>query len=313
MTAKKPKVSIVVLTWNQLEMTKNQLKDLSKIDTKGIDVETILMDNGSTDGTEEALSNYKMSNMSFKFIQTGSNLGFAGGNNPGMKDAIKRGADYLILMNNDLILSKDIVTKLVSIAKKDKSIGLLSPKMYFAKGYEFHKDRYKKSELGNVFWYAGGIIDRDNVYSSHRGVDEVDKGQYEKEEDTDIANGACVLVSKELIKKIGYMNASFFLYWEDSDYSERARKAGFRVVYTPKTKLWHMISASTGGSGSPTNDYFLTRNRLVFGFRYLSLRTKFALVRDSVRMMFKGRKWQKKGVVDFFTLQKGKGSWGRRK
>jgi len=313
MTAKKPKVSIVVLTFNALKMTKNQLKDLSSVDVKGLDVETILVDNGSSDRAEEALSNYKLPNMSFKFIQTGANLGVAGGNNPGMKDAIKRSADYVILMNNDLILSKDILTKLVSIAKKDDSIGLLSPKMYFAKGYEFHKDRYKKSELGNVFWYAGGIIDRGNVYSTHRGVDEVDVGQYERQEDTDIANGACVLVTRKLIEKIGYLNASLFLYWEDSDYSERARRAGFRVVYTPKTKLWHMISSSTGGSGSTTNDYFLTRNRLAFGFKYLSFRTKFALIRDSVRMMFKGRKWQKKGVVDFFLFQKGKGSWGRRK
>lgn len=313
MTSKKPKVSIVVLTWNQLKMTKNQLKDLSKIDTKGIDAETVLVDNGSNDGTEKALSNYKMPNMSFKFIQTGDNLGFAGGNNPGMKDAIKRGADYVVLMNNDLILSKDILTKLVEVSKRDESIGLLSPKMYFAKGYEFHKDRYKKSEIGSVFWYAGGIIDRDNVYSSHRGVDEVDKGQYDKEIDTDFASGACVLVTRELINKIGYMDASFFLYWEDSDYSEKARRAGFRVVYTPEAKIWHMTSVSTGGSGSPSNDYFLTRNRLIFGFRYLRLRTKIALVKDSIRTLFKGKKWQKKGVIDFFTFQKGKGSWGRRK
>ena len=313
MTTKKPKVSIIVLTWNGYEMTKNQLENMAKLETKGLDVETILADNGSTDGTIEKLTNFKLPNMKYKLIPAGDNLGFAGGNNPSMKDAIKRGADYVILMNNDLILPKDIVTKLVSVAKNDKSIGLLSPKMYFAKGYEFHKDRYKKSELGKVFWYAGGIIDRDNVYSTHRGVDEVDKGQYDKQIDTDFANGACVLVTRELIKKIGYMDEKFFLYWEDSDYSEKARKAGFRVVYTPKTMLWHMISASTGGSGSPSNDYFLIRNRLVFGFRYLNFRTKLALIRDSIRLLFIGRKWQKKGVIDFFTLQKGKGSWGRRK
>src|SRR3989339_1540370 len=102
-----PKVSIVILTWNALKMTKDQLKDVSKLDTKGLIAETIIVDNGSTDETIEELSKYTLSNMGYKFIETGSNKGFAGGNNYGIKDAIKRGADYVILMNNDLILSED--------------------------------------------------------------------------------------------------------------------------------------------------------------------------------------------------------------
>jgi hypothetical protein len=308
-----PKVSIVILTWNALKMTKDQLKDVSKLDTKGLVAETIIVDNGSTDGTIEELSKYTLSNMGYKFIETGSNKGFAGGNNYGIKDAIKHGADYVILMNNDLILSEDILIKIVSLAEKDKKIGLISPKMYFASGFEFHKDRYKENEKGKVIWYAGGILDRNNVYSSHRGVDEVDKGQYEKIEDTDFANGACMLITKEVVKKIGTMDETFFLYWEDADYSEQVKKAGFRVVYTPETKLWHMVSASTGNSGSPSNDYFLIRNRLIFGSRYSNLRTKFALLRDSARLLFTGREWQKKGVIDYYLHRFGSGRWLNRK
>ncbi len=310
---KAPKVSIVILTWNAYKMTAQQLVDVSKLDTSGIIAETIIVDNGSTDETIEKLSKYKLPNMGYKFIETGKNLGFAGGNNIGMRDAIKRGAEYIILMNNDLILSKDILTKMVSLAESDKTIGTIAPKMYFAKGYEFHKDRYKKSELGNVIWYAGGIIDRKNVYSFHRGVDEVDLGQYDTISDTDYTNGACVLITKEVIKKVGYMDESFFLYWEDADYSEQIRRAGLRVVYTPETKLWHMVSVATGGSGSPSNDYFIVRNRLIFGFRYSPLRTKFALFRDSVRMLFTGREWQKKGVIDFYLGRWKSGRWLKRK
>lgn len=310
--ARKPKVSIIILTWNQKKLTHEQMKGVAKLETKGLDTECILCDNGSTDGTEESFKDYKLPNMGFHFLQNGKNLGFAAGNNPGIKYSMENGADYIILMNNDLILVKDLLIKLVKVAQKGKKIGLVSPKMYFAKGYEFHKNRYKKSELGKVIWYAGGIIDRDNVYSSHKGVDEVDVGQYDKQEETDLANGAVVLITKEVVEKIGLMDESFFLYWEDADYSEKARRAGFKVVYTPETHVWHMVSSGTGGSGSPSNDYFLVRNRLIFGLRYSPLRTKIALLRDSLRMLFIGRQWQKRGVIDFFFGRWGKGRWGKK-
>jgi len=305
----KPKVSIIILTTNALAMTKEQLLDVARLETSGMEVECIIVDNGSGDGTEESIKNYKLPNMAYKFIQSGANLGFAGGNNVGIEDAVKRGFDYIILMNNDLILPKDIVVKLVDFMDKNPEVGLASPKMYFAKGYEFHKDRYKETEKGKVFWYAGGNIDKENVYTNHRGVDEIDHGQYDRIEETDVANGACVIIRREVFKKIGLLDASFFLYWEDADFSERAKRAGYKVMYFPKTCMWHKVSASTGGSGSPTNDYFLTRNRFFYAMRYSSFRTKFAVFRDTVRLVFFGRTWQKKGALDALFGIKGMGAW----
>lgn len=312
MTRKTPSVSIIILTTNALAMTKEQLLDVAKLDVKGLNTECLVVDNGSKDGTEEAIKNYKLPNMKYKFIQSGANLGFAGGNNVGIKDALRRNFDYIILMNNDLILPKDIVTKLVGYMEKSPEVGIASPKMYFAKGYEFHKDRYKESEKGKVFWYAGGIIDKDNVYTTHRGVDEVDRGQYNGIEETDVANGACVIIRKQVFKKIGLLDHSFFLYWEDADFSERAKRAGFKVMYYPETCMWHKVSASTGGSGSPTNDYFLTRNRFFYSMRYSSLRTKFAVLRDTIRIIFIGRTWQKWGAFDALIGRKGMGQWAKR-
>ena len=312
MLKKTPSVSIIILTTNALNMTKEQLVDIAKLDVDGLDAECLVVDNGSKDGTEDAIKNYKLPNMKYKFIQSGANLGFAGGNNVGIKDALKRGIDYIILMNNDLILPKDIVKKLVGYMENNSDVGIASPKMYFAKGYEFHKDRYKESDKGKVIWYAGGIIDRKNVYSLHRGVDEIDHGQYDKIEETDFANGAVVIVRRELFEKVGLLDDSFFLYWEDADFSEGVRRAGFKVMYFPKTKMWHKVSASTGGSGSPTNDYFLTRNRFYYSMRYSPLRTKFAVLRDTIRLIFTGRIWQKWGAIDAILGRKGMGQWAKR-
>lgn len=312
MTKRTPRVCIIILTTNALAMTKEQLLNMSKLDTKGLNAECLVVDNGSSDGTEEAIKNYRLSNMEYRFVQNGTNLGFAGGNNIGIRDAAKRGFNYIILMNNDLLLSKDIVVKLVNYMNKNPSVGIASPKMYFAKGYEFHKDRYKDSEKGNVFWYAGGLIHRANVYTSHRGVDEVDIGQYNKTEETDVANGACMIIRTEVVKKIGLLDASFFLYWEDADYSERVKRAGYKVMYFPETCLWHKVSASTGGSGSTTNDYFLTRNRFYYSMRYSSAVTKFAVLRDTIKLLFIGRLWQKWGAFDALLGRKGMGQWAKR-
>lgn len=306
-----PRLSIVVLNWNRLDDTSEVLKDLSRVETFGFRGEVIVVDNGSTDGSQDKLPSYKLPNMNYRFIETGANLGFAGGNNVGMKDAVRRGADYLILLNNDVILPKEIFVKLVKIAEKDKKVGLLSPKMYFAEGFEFHKAWYKKNELGKVFWYAGGVIDWDNIYTSHRGVDEVDRGQYDKEEETDVANGACVLIRRAVVKKIGYLREKYFLYWEDADYSERAKRAGWKVVYTPATHLWHKVAQSSG-IGSNLNDYFLTRNRLDFGMRYARFRTKLALIKESIGLLLNGREWQKIGTRDYYLGVSGKGSWGKK-
>ncbi len=291
-------------------MTQEELQNVALLETKGLKVECVVVDNGSTDDTQEKLKNYQLPNMGYKFIKTNANLGYAGGNNYGLKHSLGEKFDYTVLLNNDVILPKDILTKLISIAEKDLKIGLLAPKMYFAEGYEFHKDRYKKEDLGKVIWYAGGFIDWDNVYSIHRGVDEVDRGQYDQEEIVDAANGACLVIRNKVIADIGFLRDKYFMYWEDTEYCVRAKKAGWKVVYTPETCLWHKVSSSSA-IGSNLNDYFLTRNRLDFGLRYAPLKTKISLIKESLRLLVKGRHWQKIGVRDFYLGRWAKGSWGK--
>ena len=104
-----------------------------------------------------------------------------------------------------------------------------------------------------------------------------------------------------MIKDIGLLDENYFLYYEDNDYSMRAKKSGYRLVYQPKSIIWHKNAGSTGGSGSKLQDYYITRNRLLFGNRYASIRSKIALNREAMRLLISGRDMQKKGVKDYFA------------
>lgn len=305
----KTRVSIIILGVNSLDLIKSELSDLLKLKTNNLQVGCIIVDNGSTDGTAEYAKSIKLPNMSFEYIYNNSNLGFAEGNNIGIIKALENNSEYVLLLNNDMIVPNDLLIKLVGFMDKNQNVGLVSPKIYFAKGYEFHKGRYKKSELGKVIWYAGGKIDWNNIYTSHIGVDEVDKGQYDKILQTEIANGACVLIRKQVFEKIGLLDKGLFLYWEDTDFCQRAIRNGFGVYYLPTAHIWHKVSASAGGSGSKSNDYFLIRNRYFFAIRYARFRTKVAVIKDTLRLLFVGYGWQKLGALHALLGKKGAGPW----
>lgn len=308
-THTKTKVTIVVLTINSLKMVKEELSNISKLETTGLNVLCVVVDNGSTDGTEKELKNYQFRNIKYKYIQTGKNLGFAGGNNIGIKYALGNGSDYILILNDDMILPNNLLTKLVGFLVNNPKVGIVSPKIYFAKGHEFHKDRYNENQKGKVIWYAGGKIDWDNIYTSHIGVDEDDVGQFDDKYETELASGSCMLARREVFERVGYLDEDFYLYWEDADLSQRSKKEGFKIYYDPEIAVWHKVSVSAGGSGSKSNDYFLTRNRYYFAMKYAKPRTKFAVLKDTIKLAFTGREWQKIGAKDALMGKKGAGPW----
>ena len=110
-----------------------------------------------------------------------------------------------------------------------------------------------------------------------------------------------ILTSKEVLKKVGLFNEKYFAYLEDVELCMRVKNAGYKLMYVGSTSIWHKTSQSTGGSGSAFHDYFLTRNRLIFGLKFAPLRTKIALIKESVKLYFLGRSFQKLGVYDFIA------------
>ncbi|MDP2585872.1 MAG: glycosyltransferase family 2 protein [Candidatus Levybacteria bacterium] len=304
-------IAISLLNFNGKQNTLDCLKSLENIRKDNFESSIIVVDNASTDGSVGKIKQYMSSGKhdAIKIIENKKNLGFSGGHNVAIKYALESGADYVLILNNDTYVDENFIEELFGVAEKERNVVMLVPKIYFAPGSEYHKNRYTKKDEGKVLWYAGGEMDWNNVIGHHKGVDEVDEGQFDKIEETEIATGCCMLVKKQVFEKIGNFDDKYFLYYEDADLTMRAKKKDINVVYVPKSVIWHKNAGSAGGSGSVLQDYYITRNRLLFGFKYAPIRSKLALFRESLSLLLGGRQWQRQGVIDFYLGKFGKGSY----
>lgn len=295
----------LIVNFNGGKDTIDCIASLKKMKTAGHKLHVLVVDNASHDNS---VIEIKRQYPELTIIENKENRGFAGGINTGISYILSTESACVLLINNDTFVDENLLVELLKEAE-NKKCGIASPKIYFAKGSEYHKERYKKEELGRVIWYAGGIMDFANVLGHHRGVDEVDNGQYDTATSIDFASGCCMLIKREIFDAIGIFDDRYFLYYEDSDFSERAKKAGFQVFYVPKAAMWHKNAGSAGGSGSALQDYYITRNRLLFGMTYAPIRSRIALVKESIQLLYRGRKWQRVGVRDFYLGKLGKGSY----
>jgi len=305
-----PKINIGIVTvnWKQEGNTIEFVDSLKKLKLpKWTRLHKIIIDN-------ESKGKLKRSNLGkssqINIVEVKENLGFAGGYNIGIKEALKKGCQFILLINNDtLIGDPDLLLKFLQVFKKHKKVGAITSKIYFAKGYEFHKSRYHQNEKGKIIWYAGGFIDWKNVFSTHRGIDEVDHGNYNETEETKFISGCLMFIPTKVFKKVGLLNESLFAYFEDADFCLRIIASGLKLIYVGDTFIWHKVAQSSGGSGSNICDYYITRNRLVFGLKYAPLKTKILLLKEAGKIILWGRRYQKLGVKDFFLHKLGKGDY----
>lgn len=291
------KIAIITLNFNGKQDTVELLKSLGSLKIENLEVKIVVVDNASSDGS--------VSEIHKKFpkvdtLQTGENIGFGAGYNKGLEYAKIWGADYFFLINNDTkIADPFILEKLIEVMKSDAKIGMVAPKILFEKGFEFYKDKYSKEDLGKVIWYGGGSFDWDNILSVHRGIDEVDNGQYDKTEEVRFISGACFLIKREVLEKVEGFSGDYFLYFEDAELCKKILDEGYKLYYCGQTRIFHKVSRSTG-IGSNLTDYYHARNRLIFGMRFANFKAKFALLRESLKLIFSGRKYQKRGILDFY-------------
>lgn len=294
------KVVIVVLSWNSKKYIGECLNSLKKTKT-----EIILVDGGSTDGSQEYL---KTNFNELKLIETNKNLGYAGGNNVGLRRALEQNADFVWIVNPDIVVDQNSLEEALKVMVKDDKIAVVGSKVYFAAGFEFHKNRYTKRDLGKVIWYAGGENDWKNIFAVHYGMNEVDSGQNNKEKEVNFATGSSMLIRCDVLRQVGLLDDKYFLYYEENDLCQRIKKADYKIMYAPKSVVWHKVGQATE-IGSSLADYYIARNRLLFGMRWAPWRAKFALFRESLGLLVSGRTWQRRGVVDFYLGRMGKGSY----
>jgi GT2 family glycosyltransferase len=296
--------SIILINYNSENDTIDCLKSLSKIKTTGFKYNVVIVDNASRKkfSVPNAL---EASNI--EVIRSETNKGFTGGNNLGIFYAVEKyNSDFVLLLNNDTTADDNFLKEMIRTAQSNPRVGMVSSKIYFSKGREFHKDSYHKSDLGNVLWYAGGSIDWNHLASFHRGVDEIDRGQFDTQTESDFATGCSVLIKREILEKVGTFDKRFFLYLEDVDWSVRVRRAGYIIAFEPKSIVYHKNAGSTGGSGSKTHDYYQTRNKLLFVFKHGNFKELIILVRISIHTLINGSPAQRLGILHFFIMRFGK-------
>ena len=264
----RPRITIVVLNWNGAEDTLACLDSLAELTYSNFDV--IVVDNGSTDDSLMRLRPYN-AHYPLKLIETGANLGFAEGNNVGIREALKSSADFVLLLNNDTEVAPILVDELVNAATAHPEGGVFSAKIFY----------YAEP---NKLWYAGANWLKDRQHFQHVGIGEIDDGKtYESIVETDYASGCALFIRADVIEKIGLMTPKFFLTYEETDWCYRARAAGYKVLFVPTAKLWHKVSASFGGVESPLQLYFYSRNILLWAERHLSPSAYWSLFRKTLR------------------------------
>lgn len=278
------KVAVIILNYKLKNDTLEAVYSVLQSDFT--DIEVVVVDNNSGDGIEEEVKKIR----GLTFIQTGANLGYTGGNNIGIKYALTTNCEYIFILNPDAMMKKDAIRFLVA-ASQSMLADIVGPKILF--------------HDGQTIWYAGGTTDTNNV-GVHRGLDEKDNGQYDTLSETDFVTGAAIFVRRGVFERIGIFDEKYFLYMEDVDFCYRAKKVGIKIVYQPKAVVFHKNAKSTG-LGSSRQDYYFTRNRLRFAFKFLPLRTRLALIRHVLsRIYILSRA---RAFFDFIICYGGKGSY----
>lgn len=298
-------LTTIIVNYNTPKETELAVRSALSATAESFTHQVVVVDNGSKElfRLPKDLRKAKVT-----LIRSESNLGFTGGNNLGMSHAVKHfQTDYFFLLNSDAIVDKNGIQALMDAMKAEPKAGIAVSKIYFTPGLEFHRRNYKKSERGKVLWYAGGSIDWQNLVAYHRGVDEVDRGQFDHQTTCDFATGCALLVKRVVTEHVGILDKRFFLYAEDVDFSLRVAAAGYKILFVPQSIVWHMNSGSiAGGSGSKLQQYYQTRNRLLLAAKHGTWRNKLTALRFALQTITMGNDAERKGVMDFFLLRYGK-------
>lgn len=295
-----PEVVVIVLNWNNAPETLGCLESVLRLDY--LNCRVLVVDNGSND---DSVPRIRSQFPEVELLPNETNLGYAEGNNVGIRHATKTGAKYLLLLNNDVRVASDCLTELVSAAERFPEAAFLGPKVY-------HLDRPEQIQS------AGAQLD--SLWRSRqRGLDEVDQGQFDRLEEVDYVIGGAMLVRVDPLEQIGLLDRDFFIYREDVDWCLRARQLGYSILYVPTARVWHR-SHHTREAQLPFITYYMTRNSLmliakhnggVARFMKVLLRQLLTAVTWTVKPKWRHKRIERdallRGLADFFRGKVGQG------
>jgi GT2 family glycosyltransferase len=256
-----PTVSIVILNYNGGEDVLECVKSVIQIDYSAFEI--IVVDNGSTD---DSILKIKNGYPQVRIIENKRNLGFAEGNNVGMRAST---SDFILLLNDDTVVGKNMLKDLVEAIQADPKIGIAGPEILY----------YDSPER---IWSAGGKIGLFG-YAIHLG-----KGRKIKSSDQTLPVpyicGCAILIKREVVNKIGLLDSDYFAYFEDADYCFRANKAGYRSLYVPTPTVWHKVKPEW--INNPVQAYYSMRNPFIFASKNLKGLRKFIFVTSQILLIF---------------------------
>lgn len=244
--ARTPRVLGIVLNFNGREITLQSVASLLAMDYPRL--ELVVVDNGSTDGSHEAVGERFPQ---VRRLRTEGNLGISGGLNLGLRMGLDEGFDYLLPMNNDIEVAPDMLAELVRVAEGSSRIGVVGPKCYY-----FYGDR-------NRLWSAGGVLRYRESVTGERGLGDPDRGQFDRDQAVDYVNGVAMLIRRETLVATGLWDPVYRVGVEDADFCVRAKRAGWQCWYAHRARLWHMISPTAGGY-VPGRTYRTGRSTAIF-------------------------------------------------
>ena len=240
---RKPLVISVILNTNRKVDTLECLESLQSntYPNQGV----IVLDNHSTDGSVNAI---RQAYPNVQIIELSENLGYAGNNNIGIQTAVQQNADWIFVLNEDIILDNACLAKLIEVGESDPQIGVLGPLVY----------HYDEPE---VIQSAGGMLGK-YWESIHQGKNEVDKGQFDAPGIVEWISGCAILVRREAIEQAGMLDDDYFIYWEETEWCIRIGRAGWKIIHVPQAKIWHK-GVQRNYQPSPSFTYYKTRNHLL--------------------------------------------------
>ena len=277
-----PRVLIIVLCYNGAALTMACIRSLRQLEYTHADI--LVVDNNSIDGTPTILQSIFPD---ITLIQTGANLGFAAGNNVGLRYALDHAYDYAFLLNNDTEVAPNMLTMLLEVAEADGTIGLVGPTICY----------YDQPEC---IWSAGGSINWHHGTSRMRRLNQIDRNQHQSPEEVDFISGCALLCKCSVIERIGLLDERFFMYYEETEWCVRAKRAHFRIVHVPQARILHKIPLDARAD-QPYVAYYMTRNRLLFlqatgaGMRAWLHAVLFQDLRTYVSLSIR-RKWRSKHI-----------------